>query len=231
MQNGKITILVFSRFASLRPRECINAGARGAHSVCVCTIHHNVKLMMMGSKLSSLSGGKLSHYSDCLSRLQCNPPSLRCIYGDCKKCPGVEPFCKELQAINAVKSVEVRPWTHTDQVTLETKLMSTNDFVDAFIPLVLKLSTHDFTAKMQASFIIETKAQLKDGEYLIIADLSENFSFVVLDVVQSFHEITGPQLYTHLCAITGRKENCVTCVTSSFQSAHMTLLQFTCSKS
>ena len=205
----------FSRFASLRPRECIIAGAGGTHSVCVCTIHQNVKLMMMGSKLSSLSGGKLGHYSDCLSRLQCNPPSLRCIYGDCKKCPGVEPFCEELQAIldgNAVESVEVRQWTHTDRATLETKVMSTDEFVDAFIPLLLKLSIHDFTAKMQAAFVNETKGQLKDGEYLVIADFSENYSFVVQDAVQAFHWNNGSAtIHPFVCYYRENGELCHLC--------------------
>jgi hypothetical protein len=36
----------FSKFASLHPRNCIMAGASGTHSVCVCTIHQNVKLML-----------------------------------------------------------------------------------------------------------------------------------------------------------------------------------------
>ena len=34
----------FSSFASLRPRNCVLAGAAGTHSVCVCTYHQNVKL-------------------------------------------------------------------------------------------------------------------------------------------------------------------------------------------
>ena len=34
----------FSKFACLRPKHCILAGASGTHSVCVCTIHQNVKL-------------------------------------------------------------------------------------------------------------------------------------------------------------------------------------------
>ena len=32
----------FSKFAELRPKHCILAGASGTHSVCVCTIHQNV---------------------------------------------------------------------------------------------------------------------------------------------------------------------------------------------
>ena len=45
----------FSTFATLRPKECILAGASGTHSVCVCTLHQNTKLMFIGSKLPSLS--------------------------------------------------------------------------------------------------------------------------------------------------------------------------------
>ena len=36
----------FSKFAELRPKYCVLAGSSGTHSVCVCTIHQNVKLMM-----------------------------------------------------------------------------------------------------------------------------------------------------------------------------------------
>lgn len=37
----------FSRFASLRPKHCILAGQPGTHTVCVCTICENTKLMFM----------------------------------------------------------------------------------------------------------------------------------------------------------------------------------------
>ena len=37
----------FSKFAELRPKHCVLAGARGTHSVCVYTIHQNVKLMSL----------------------------------------------------------------------------------------------------------------------------------------------------------------------------------------
>ena len=37
----------FSKFAELCPKECVFAGASGTHCVCVCTIHQNVKLMIV----------------------------------------------------------------------------------------------------------------------------------------------------------------------------------------
>ena len=52
----------FSKFAQLRPKECIIAGGSGTHSVCVCTIHQNIKLMMAGSRLESLTQGEIKHY-------------------------------------------------------------------------------------------------------------------------------------------------------------------------
>ena len=40
----------FTKFAELRPKHCVLAGASGTHAVCVCTIHQNVKLMLEGAK-------------------------------------------------------------------------------------------------------------------------------------------------------------------------------------
>ena len=45
----------FSKFAKLRPKHCVLAGASGTHAVCVCTIHQNVKLMMVGGKIAELT--------------------------------------------------------------------------------------------------------------------------------------------------------------------------------
>ena len=39
----------FTKFSQLRPKECVLAGTSGTHSVCVCTVHQNVQLMMAGS--------------------------------------------------------------------------------------------------------------------------------------------------------------------------------------
>lgn len=38
----------FSKFCDLRHKNCILAGKSGTHTVCVCTLHQNTKLMMNG---------------------------------------------------------------------------------------------------------------------------------------------------------------------------------------
>lgn len=39
----------FSRFASLRPPECVFVRSSGTHTVCVCTTHQNAKLSILGT--------------------------------------------------------------------------------------------------------------------------------------------------------------------------------------
>ena len=46
--------VVFSKFACLRPKWCTVAGATGTHSVCVCTAHKNVKLLLSVVKLDNV---------------------------------------------------------------------------------------------------------------------------------------------------------------------------------
>ena len=67
----------FSKFAKLRPGECVLAGASGTHCVCVCVHHENVKLMMAGGKVSDITvnGVQLASYHHCLAQVQCSIPS------------------------------------------------------------------------------------------------------------------------------------------------------------
>ena len=44
----------FSSFATLRPAHCVLEGAGGTHSVCVCLIHENMKLIALGNQIITL---------------------------------------------------------------------------------------------------------------------------------------------------------------------------------
>ena len=57
----------FSKFAELHPKNCVLAGT---HAVCVCTNHHNTKLMLIAGKLAELtvkSEIHLRHYAHCVA--------------------------------------------------------------------------------------------------------------------------------------------------------------------
>jgi hypothetical protein len=58
----------FSRFCSLRPEECVLAGSKGTHSVCVCCIHQNFKLVCQALKVIS---DKYTNYEDFLRASVC----------------------------------------------------------------------------------------------------------------------------------------------------------------
>ena len=175
----------FSKFADLRPKHCILAGASGTRSVCVCTIHQNVKLMMMEVQLP-----ELLTYHHCLAKIMCNPAHPRCYIGECDTCPGIEKLKEELLTKfdeNDIDHIAYKQWVSTDRSTLETYLSQTEEFADLFCDKLELLRPHSFIAKEQASFYATCKTTLKEGEFLVTADFSENYSFVLQDSAQGFH--------------------------------------------
>lgn len=76
----------FSKFATLRPKHCVLAGSAGTHSVCVCLIHENVKLLIDGANLKSITANSprpIVNYHDCLDRMVCDEKSTNCFLGLC----------------------------------------------------------------------------------------------------------------------------------------------------
>ena len=70
--------LGFSKFCSLRPKWCILAGAAGFHSVYVCVIHQNMKLLLALVRLD---------YKDLIQYLVCGTENQNCMIRRCKDCP------------------------------------------------------------------------------------------------------------------------------------------------
>ena len=183
----------FSKFADVRPKHCILAGASGTHSVCVCTIHQNVKLMMIGGKIATLMANDsipLTTYDHCSAQIICNPPQPKCYLNTCTSCPGISQLnerLRELMDDNLVDNVVYKQWVSVDRCTLETVSKSADDFVDAFCEKLKVLLPHSFIAKQQSAFQTQVKSDLLPGELLVTADFSENYSFVLQDAAQGFH--------------------------------------------
>ena len=64
-------------------------------------------------------------------------------------------------------------WTTTDRVTLQTKVLPVDEFVKCLVGMLKKLLVHDFTAKMQSTFLQQKKESLQEGEFVVIADFSK----------------------------------------------------------
>ena len=185
----------FSKFASLRPRECVLAGA--THSVCVCMIHSNVKLMMTGSMMNKRTANEeipLKHYSHAIAKTMCNPSLPSCHLGDCTECPGKKPLREMLERCfneEEIEEIELKQWATTDPSTLQTIVQPTNKSIEHLPDKLETLRRHDFIAKQQSRHLTERKETLKEGEFLVTGNFSDNFSFVVRDEAQSSHWDNG----------------------------------------
>ena len=183
----------FSKFAELCPKHCVLAGASGTHAVCVCTIHQNVKLMIIGGKVTQLSAYDdipLKEYSHCLAKIICNPPQPDCYFQTCNSCPGILVLKEHLYRLmddSMIDTVQYKQWVSTDRSTLETITKPADEFVESFCEQLTTLLTHSFIVKQQSLFQMEVKSNLQSGVFQVIADFSENYFFVLQDEVQGFH--------------------------------------------
>lgn len=180
----------FSKFAELRPKNCILAGPKGTHAVCVCQIHQNVKLMIENAHIPALTNGKIKDIKDCLDLLVCDTLSENCIFGQCSDCPGpqaIQSILDEAFDADVTEDISYRQWVSVDRCNLEMFTKSVNDFIDIFCVKLVELRSHHFIAKKQNLFLKEKKENLHDNEIIVHGDFAENYSFVLQDEAQSYH--------------------------------------------
>ena len=128
----------FSKFCSLRPKWCVLAGPKGTHSVCVCTIHQNVKLMLSAIGLEK-------SYNEIIEMIICSRESKVCMIHRCNLCPGIQvvqnflmQFLKQAQEPeeyfesdeNEELTTDFKQWTTTDRIDLLTMKLSLNEFIE-----------------------------------------------------------------------------------------------------
>lgn len=182
----------FSRFASLRPKNCVLAGSAGTHAVCVCTYHQNPKLV-----LSALGFGDLS-YRDLLDHAVCDTDNRDCMMGACAACPGEEGVLAFLQLLSQgedadedtdddVEEVRYKQWVSTDRCTLKEIVESREDCLKTLSQQIADLTLHHYRAKAQSAYFAQLKERVGEGEVVVQGDFAENFSFVVQDAAQGFH--------------------------------------------
>lgn len=183
----------YTAFAKLRPRHCILPGASGTHSVCVCTIHENVKMMLDALNIEALTNNSdmpLGNYTDCLNEMICKNSGANCYLDRCLKCPGTTKLSEHLSQLlenSCISHVEFCTWTGTDRSTLINRKMDVDEFIDELCSKLEILKPHSFIAKQQAEFIREKKKNLKEGEVIVMFDFSENYAYVCQDASQAFY--------------------------------------------
>lgn len=195
----------FSKFAALRPKECIVVGsAHGIHTTCVCSYHQNVKLIFDSSLKDKIPlFGRVESYRDLLRLLQCENSSDKCKLNECKKCPGAygdtgihERLTVGLEDEN-IDNVTYKQWINSVMGSrLETVTRPDHEFIDNFCEQLVHLNRHDFIAEKQSAYLKFSKEQLKDDEVIALLDFSENLSFEIQFQIQSYY-YNKPQCTIH----------------------------------
>ena len=128
----------FLKSCSLQPKWCVPAGPKGTHSVCVCTIHQNVKLILGAIGLEKL-------YYEIIEIIVCSRESKICVIHKCNLCPGIQvvqnflmQFLKQTQKPeedyesdeNEELTIDFKQWTTRDRTDLLTMKLSLNEFIE-----------------------------------------------------------------------------------------------------
>lgn len=183
----------FSTFCKLRPKNCILMGKKGTHSVCVCTKHENVKMMIQAVNWKTISKNSkyvLNDYKDFMAVTMCKNAKPHCYFGLCDKCPAISELSDYVLKILGdanISRIEYGFWTSTDRATLKTVTSSDSEYVNELMDQLEILKAHSFIAKKQAEFIKKKIENLGDGEVVVKFDFAENFAYVVQNASQAFH--------------------------------------------
>lgn len=84
----------FSKFASIRPKECVLAGStHGIHRTCICLDHQNVQLIFDTLKSQFKDEFKehgIETVRDMMNVMLCEQITEKCRMNECKNCPGID---------------------------------------------------------------------------------------------------------------------------------------------
>lgn len=175
-----------SKFASLRPKECVLANSAGMHNVCVCVYHENPKLMFKGARLNEIT--HLKSATECLGYIVCSEPTPECWLRMCPNCPDwttLRTILEDALDQELFESITVNQWAGSDRGELNTLTFKIEDFIDKCLQQIEDLATHHFVFKAQAEFFISKQSELTEREVLVVGDYAQNFEFVIQDSIQS----------------------------------------------
>jgi hypothetical protein len=102
----------FSKFALLRPRECI-LGQQGLHSTCVCMYHQNFKLMFEPLKKMNMFAHNVTDHKDLIRTVLCADTTENCCLNECENCPGRDELQNTLESKlddRLIENLSMKQW-------------------------------------------------------------------------------------------------------------------------
>jgi hypothetical protein len=175
----------FSKFCNLRPKWCILAGSAGTHTVCVCSIHQNVKLLLDAVKIKE-------SYKDLIKMLVCNVEDSDCMLRHCDKCPSNDALIEHLteklsEDYDLEEEIILSQWVNTDRAEMVKQLISVEDFISVLSKSLDKLIPHHFITKSQSKTFKKLKEDPPLNTAIVVMDFSENYSYTIQNEIQSYH--------------------------------------------
>lgn len=173
-----------SKFAKLRPRNCIWPGIRGFHVTCCCEMHQNFEFLLEAIECEL-------KVKDFLSSLVCprnDGEDLReeCYLSMCSHCPKLSVVDGVLKRALENEAVMFSQWTKTDQKDIQLMTYGAAEFDKYFREYIPKILEHEYVTEKQKAFLRNLKNQtLKEIPAVTVQlDFAQNYSFVIQNDVQ-----------------------------------------------
>lgn len=178
-KNVKVSV---SKFAELRPRNCVWPGKDGHHITCVCEIHENFKFLLRAI-------GYDGKTEDFINAVVCkNKKGVRdnCHLGYCSDCPSEIIISEILDTSLLEDEISYQVWTHTDATDIQWQTVNTDEFRRIFLLSVPKIIEHEYITGKQFRFMKNLREdRLRNSEAATVqVDFAQNNSFVVQNAVQ-----------------------------------------------
>ena len=136
----------FSKFCALRPKWCLMAGSKMTHSVCVCSTHQNVVLLVDAMDWDVT-------YKDLIKKIVCNTDSNKCIMHWYESCPCTatpkEFLDYELSEHEDDEKFNYCQWGTMDRAILATFTATYEEYRKTLIEVTDDLARHSYIAKLQ----------------------------------------------------------------------------------
>ena len=151
----------FSKSCALKPKWCVLAGSKMTHSVCVCSTHQNVVLLVNAIDWDLT-------YKDLIKKIVCNSESNKCIKHWCESCPGTATLKEFLdQKLNEHEDDEkfnYCQWNTMDWAILTTFTATYEEYKETLIDVIDDLTRHSYIAKLKiTSSWYRTKSKATTG--------------------------------------------------------------------
>lgn len=140
----------FSKFATLRPRECVLAMEKyGTHRTCVCSHHQNCKLIIDSLHCDAKDYREIINMCLCEESIR----TTNCNMNECRMCPGSEKVARQIESRleeNFIERLTYKQWfTVGGKTSLEIITKESDEFIQDFCTQIKNLIPHDFIAKQQ----------------------------------------------------------------------------------